>query len=61
MRTRVVKSRANFRAAFEDSALPERILEVDCPGLTTPNFKLLPWRSLPRPMYPIDDPTIWSL
>lgn len=60
VRTLVVKSRGHFRAAFNDFAPPERILEVDCPGLTTPNLKSLPWRHLPRPMYPIDDHTTWS-
>lgn len=45
---------------FQDLALPRRILKVDCPGLTTRNLKSLPWRYLPRPMYPIDDHTTWS-
>jgi microcystin degradation protein MlrC len=60
VRTLVVKSRGHFRAAFDDFAPPGRILEVDCLGLTTPNLKSLPWRHLPRPMYPIDDHTTWS-
>ena len=45
---------------FQDLALPRRILEVDCRGLTTSNLKSLPRRYLPRPMYPIDDHTTWS-
>ena len=45
---------------FQDLALPRRILEVDCRGLTTSNLKPLPWRHLPRPMYPIDDHNTWS-
>ncbi len=60
VRTLVVKSRGHFRAAFDDFAPPERILEVDCLGLTTPNLKSLPWRYMPRPIYPIDDHTTWS-
>jgi microcystin degradation protein MlrC len=60
VRTLVVKSRGHFRAAFEDFAPPGRILEVDCPGLTTPNLKSLPWQHLPRPVYPIDESTTWS-
>lgn len=59
VRTLVVKSRGHFRAAFDDFAPPERILEVDCPGLTTPNLKTLPWTRLPRPVYPIDEETAW--
>ena len=60
VRTLVVKSRGHFRAAFADFAPEERILEVDCPGLTTPNLKTLPWRHLPRPVYPLDESTTWS-
>ena len=45
---------------FQDLALPRRFLAVDCSVLTTPNLKSLPWRYLPRPMYPIDDHTTWS-
>jgi microcystin degradation protein MlrC len=57
--TLVVKSRGHFRAAFDDFAPPDRILEVDCPGLTTPNLKTLPWTRMPRPIYPIDEHTNW--
>ena len=60
VRTLVVKSRGHFRAAFDGFAPPGRILEVDCPGLTTPNLKTLPWTRLPRPVYPIDEATHWS-
>ncbi len=60
VRALVVKSRGHFRAAFDDFAPPERILEVDCPGLTTPNLKTLPWTRMPRPVFPIDEHTSWS-
>ncbi len=59
VRTLVVKSRGHFRAAFDQFAPPERILEVDCPGLTTPNLKTLPWTRMPRPVYPLDEDTTW--
>ena len=58
--TLVVKSRGHFRAAFEGFASPERILEVDCPGLSTPNLKTLPWTRMPRPIYPIDNDVTWT-
>lgn len=61
VRTLVVKSRGHFRAAFEGFAPPERVIEVDCPGLTTPNLRSLPWRHLPRPVYPIDEDAVWPL
>jgi microcystin degradation protein MlrC len=60
VRTLVVKSRGHFRAAFDEFAPPERILEVDGPGLTTPNLKTLPWTRMPRPVFPIDDNASWS-
>lgn len=61
VRTLVVKSRGHFRAAFDDFTQPDRILEVDCPGLTTPNLRTLPWTRLPRPIYPIDEHVHWSV
>ena len=60
VRTLVVKSRGHFRAAFEGFASPGRILEVDCPGLTTPNLRTLAWRRLPRPIFPLDDDAAWA-
>lgn len=60
VRTLVVKSRGHFRAAFEGFAPPERIIEVDCPGLTTPNLRTLSWQRLPRPVYPIDEDAVWQ-
>jgi microcystin degradation protein MlrC len=60
VRTRVVKSRGHFRAAFEGFAPADRILEVDCPGLTTPDLGTLAWRHLPRPIYPLDEDTRWE-
>jgi microcystin degradation protein MlrC len=59
VRTLVVKSRGHFRAAFEGFAPPERVIEVDCPGLTTPNLRSLPWQHLPRPVFPIDEDAVW--
>ncbi len=61
VRTLVVKSRGHFRAAFDGFAPDERVIEVDCPGLTTPNLRSLPWRHLPRPVYPIDEDAVWPL
>ena len=61
VRTLVVKSRGHFRAAFDTFAPPARIFEVDCPGLTTPKLKTLPWTRMRRPVYPIDDTAHWSL
>jgi len=54
-RSVVVKSRGHFRAAFDEFFPDERIVEVDAPGLTTPVLKNVPYRHIPRPLYPLDD------
>ena len=59
VRTLVAKSRGHFRAAFEGFAPASRILEVDAPGLTTPNLSHLPWTRLPRPVHPLDEGVRW--
>lgn len=56
----VAKSRGHFRAGFDLFAPPQRIVEVDTPGLTTPNLASLNWTRLPRPVYPIDPDAAWS-
>ncbi len=60
VRTLVVKSRGHFRAAFDDFTEAANILEVDCPGLTTPKLASLPWTRMPRPIEPIDEGVIWQ-
>lgn len=59
VRTLVVKSRGHFRAAFDDFAPPDRIVEVDGPGLTTPNLASLPLARVPRPIFPLDADAAW--
>ncbi len=60
LRSLVVKSRGHFRAAFDEHFPDDRILEVDVPGLTTPVLSRVPWRRIPRPIYPLDPGTTWS-
>jgi hypothetical protein len=38
----------------------EQIMDVDSPGLTTPNLKRLNFKALPRPVWPIDDDVVWK-
>jgi len=59
-RSIVVKSRGHFRAGFQHLFPPERILEVDVPGLTSPNLVNFNWRYLPRPVFPMDQEATWS-
>jgi microcystin degradation protein MlrC len=54
-RSLVIKSRGHFRAAFDEFFTDDRIVEVDVPGLTTPVLKNVPYRHIPRPLYPLDE------
>lgn len=59
-RTVVVKSRGHFRAGFSHLFTPERVVEVDAPGLTTSRLSELRWQRLPRPVFPLDLDTSWA-
>ncbi len=59
-RSVIVKSRGHFRAAFDLHFPDERIVEVDVPGLTTPVLSRVPYRHVPRPIYPLDPDMSWS-
>lgn len=59
-RTVVVKSRGHFRGGFDEFFTPERIIEVDTPGLTSPVLERLNFKGLPRPVFPLDAEAKWS-
>lgn len=59
-RSVVVKSRGHFRAGFQHLFPPERIREVDVPGLTSPNLANFDWKGLPRPVFPLDADAAWQ-
>jgi microcystin degradation protein MlrC len=57
----VVKSPNGFRAAYEPIA--RAIFVVDTPGVSTANLRQLPFKRVPRPLYPLDPDTpdpIWE-
>lgn len=56
----VVKSRGHFRAGFDETFGPDRVLEVDTPGLTSPVLANFDFTGLPRPAYPLDPETVWA-
>jgi microcystin degradation protein MlrC len=58
-RTVVVKSRGHFRAGFDESFRPAQVYEVDTAGITSPNLDRVPWKGLPRPVFPLDPDTEW--
>jgi microcystin degradation protein MlrC len=49
----VLKSRGHFRAAYEPFS--REVIEVDAPGLTTPNLGWFKYKNVPRPIWPLDD------
>jgi microcystin degradation protein MlrC len=59
-RSVIVKSRGHFRAAFDLLFPDDRIVEVDVPGLTTPILTRVPYRNVPRPIYPLDPEMDWN-
>ncbi len=59
-RTVVVKSRGHFRGGFDEFFPPERVIEVDTPGLTSPVLERLNFKGLPRPVFPLDVDTAWT-
>jgi microcystin degradation protein MlrC len=58
-RTVVVKSRGHFRAGFDEFFRPEQVYEVDTAGLTSPVLDRIPFRHLPRPVFPLDAAAQW--
>jgi microcystin degradation protein MlrC len=59
-RTVVVKSRGHFRGGFDEFFGDEQIVEVDCPGLTSPVLDRFDWTRLPRPVVPLDEGVSWT-
>lgn len=59
-RTVVVKSRGHFRGGFDEFFPPERVVEVDTPGLTSPVLERLHFKGLPRPVFPLDPDASWT-
>jgi microcystin degradation protein MlrC len=55
----IVKSRGHYRAGFDVFFPDDRIVDVDSPGLTTPNLRNVPFKRLPRPVWPLDPQTVW--
>ncbi len=54
----VLKSAAHFRAAFEPIAT--KVIEVEAPGISSPDLHRFPYQRLRRPVYPLDPDVQWS-
>ena len=59
-RTVCVKSRGHFRAGFDLWFAPDRVFEIDTPGVTAPVLDRFAWKGLPRPVYPLDPDAVWT-
>ena len=51
-----LKSMQHFYAAFD--AIAGRVIVCDSGALCTPRYERLPYRNVPRPMFPLDDPEL---
>ncbi|CAM3566299.1 Microcystinase C [Bordetella sputigena] len=60
VRNLIVKSRGHYRAGFDEFFTPDRIHDVDSPGLTTPNLRRVNFQRLPRPVWPLDTDVAWQ-
>jgi microcystin degradation protein MlrC len=54
----VLKSAAHFRAAFEPIAT--KVIEVDAPGISSPDLARFDYQRLRRPVYPLDAEATWE-
>ncbi|MBO9477859.1 M81 family metallopeptidase [Shimia sp. R11_0] len=57
--TVVVKSRGHFRAGFDEYFPPAQVVEIDGPGLTSPELSRIAFAKTPRPIHPIDAGVMW--
>jgi microcystin degradation protein MlrC len=48
-----LKSAQHFRAAFEPIA--GKVIVCDSGALCGPDYRILPYRRVPRPVFPLDD------
>ena len=56
----VVKSRGHFRGGFDEFFAHDQVIEVDAPGLTSPELSRFAWKHLPRPVVPLDPDVHWQ-
>ncbi len=54
----VIKSSVHYRADF--TPLVKEIVEVDAPGLSTPNWSRFDFQHLRRPIFPLDPDMTWE-
>ena len=55
----VVKTPVGFRLAY--SSISKAAILADCPGLSPSDLRTLDWSKAPRPLFPLDDLSEWSV
>ena len=55
----VLKSTIQFRSGFDEFFTSEQIFEVALPGVLSFNLSDFDFKSLPRPIWPLDDTVTW--
>ena len=50
----VLKSRVHFREGYYENGLAGAIFEVDAPGLGPADLTLVPYKNIPKDIYPLD-------
>jgi microcystin degradation protein MlrC len=50
----VLKSRVHFRRGFVDTGVAGAVIEVDAPGWGPADLSLLPYKNVPRDLYPLN-------
>jgi microcystin degradation protein MlrC len=50
----VLKSRVHFRRGFADTGIAGAIIEVDAPGWGPADLTTLPYKNIPKGLYPLD-------
>lgn len=54
----VVKSHIQFRGAYDPFC--SRIIMLDSPGMSSDHIESLPWKKIPRPIFPLDPETTFT-
>jgi microcystin degradation protein MlrC len=54
----IAKSVVDFREGYKDVA--QRFLLGEAPGLAPSNLRSLEWKSVPRPIFPLDEKMTWD-
>ena len=49
----VLKSRVHFRRGYHETGIAGAIIEVDVPGWGTADLTTLPYKNIPKDLYPV--------